>query len=97
MSTFLLPRLLLLALLAVCGQKSEGTSYSVNPTKHPDGHLLIPKDSGRVNTETTRGMPKAAEATVISNGGTQGQTASGACNQTSPGFSTAYRAAHAAR
>ena len=72
MSTTFFSRLLLLGLLAGCGSKPDGTPYGVNPAKHTDGHLHDTTNYARPDHET-RGMPKAAEANAISNGGTQGQ------------------------
>ncbi|MBO2012831.1 hypothetical protein [Hymenobacter negativus] len=73
MSTTFFSRLLLLALLAGCGNKPDGTTYGVNPAKHPHGHREeTAADSGR-SDHYTKGMPKGAEVNAISNGGTQGQ------------------------
>ncbi|GAB3587002.1 hypothetical protein [Hymenobacter daeguensis] len=72
MCTNLFPRLLLLALLAGCGNKPDGTPYGVNPDKHPDGHSRAAADSIRYD-HYKKGMPKGAEVNAISNGGTQGQ------------------------
>lgn len=72
MSLTLLSRLLLLALLAGCGNKPDGTPYGVNPKKHPHGHAKAADSAGRYN-HYTKGMPKGAEVNAISNGGTQGQ------------------------
>ncbi len=68
----LLPRLLLLALLASCGNKPDGTPYGINPKKHPHGHAKTAADSARYD-HYKKGMPKGAEVNAISNGGTQGQ------------------------
>lgn len=64
--------LLLLALLAGCGNKPDGTPYGTNPDKHPHGHSKAATDSARYD-HYKKGMPKGAEANAISNGGTQGQ------------------------
>ena len=72
MSTSLFSRLLLLALLAGCGNKPDGTPYGVNPKKHPDGHAQATDSAARYD-HYTKGMPKGAEVNAISNGGTQGQ------------------------
>lgn len=79
MLTSLFRRLLLLALLAGCGQKPDGTPYGVNPTKHPDGHPAA--SDGKRYDHYKKGMPKGAEANAISNGGTQGQVDNGNMQQ----------------
>jgi hypothetical protein len=71
MSPTLFPRLLLLALLAGCGNKPDGTPYGVNPKKLTPGQAKA-ADSGRYD-HYKKGMPKGAEVNAISNGGTQGQ------------------------
>ena len=72
MSPTLFPCLLLLALLAGCGTKPDGTPYGVNPNKLPEGRSKVSADSGRYD-HYKKGMPKGAEVNAISNGGTQGQ------------------------
>jgi hypothetical protein len=70
--TTLFPRLLLLALLAGCGNKPDGTPYGVNPKKLAQDNSKATADSIRYD-HYKKGMPKGAEANAISNGGTQGQ------------------------
>ena len=72
MLTTLFPRLLL-ALLAGCGNKPDGTAYGVNLNKHPHGHAKADADSTGRYDHYTKGMPKGAEVNAISNGGTRGQ------------------------
>jgi predicted small lipoprotein YifL len=69
----LFPRLLLLALLAGCGQKPDGTPYGVNPAKVARDQGKEVTDSARRYDHYKKGMPKGAEVNAISNGGTQGQ------------------------
>jgi hypothetical protein len=71
--TTLFPRLLLLALLAGCGNKPDGTPYGVNPSKVARDQAKGPTDSTRRYDHYRKGMPKGAEVNAISNGGTQGQ------------------------
>ena len=73
MSINIFSRLLLLALLAGCGNKPDGTPYGINPDKHPHGHSKAAADSAARYDHYTKGIPKGAEANAISNGGTQGQ------------------------
>ena len=73
MLTTLFPRLLLLALLAGCGNKPDGTPYGVNPAKVAKEQSKDTIDSARRYDHYQKGMPKGAEANAISNGGTQGQ------------------------
>ncbi|GAB3664552.1 hypothetical protein GCM10027594_32730 [Hymenobacter agri] len=73
MSTTLFARLLLLALLAGCGTKPDGTPYGVNPAKVAKEHARDSVDTARRYDHYKKGMPKGAEVNAISNGGTQGQ------------------------
>jgi hypothetical protein len=73
MLTTLFPRLLLLALLAGCGNKPDGTPYGVNPAKVAQEPAQGTADSARRYDHYKKGMPKGAEVNAITNGGTQGQ------------------------
>lgn len=73
MLTTLFPRLLLLALLAGCGTKPDGTPYGVNPAKVAQEQARDSADTARRYDHYQKGMPKGAEVNAISNGGTQGQ------------------------
>ena len=64
MSPTLFPRLPLLALLAGCGTKPDGTPYGVNPNKLPEGRSKVSADSERYD-HYKKGMPKGAKSTPL--------------------------------